>query len=68
MAEQKKEVKTYIVDYICDECGVGKMRNSGMSHVTHPKQYPHSCTNCYYQKTFNCVYPRTEISKGNDYE
>lgn len=59
MAEIKQEVKTFEVDYICDECGKGKMRNAGFVLDSNPPQYPHRCKECGAKKTFYHTYPRT---------
>lgn len=58
MPEEKKVLKTFEIDYICDRCGVGKMRNDGCCFPTSPPQCPHKCTNCGAEKTFNCNYPK----------
>ena len=58
MAETKTEVKTYIVEYACDECNDGKLRPTGPMLAFNPPQYPHKCNLCGAEKTFtNKRYP-----------
>ena len=58
--EIKQEVKTYEVDYECDECETGKLRPLGSVLPTDPPQYPHQCTGCDNKKTFtDKLYPYT---------
>ena len=57
--EIKAEVKTYKVDYLCDECKVGYMRPTGRAFPTHPMKFQHKCTNCENTKTFLEAYPVT---------
>lgn len=59
MAEQKRELKTYEVDYVCDECKNGRMRPTGVKHLTHPARYPHVCGNCGHKDSFPVIYPNT---------
>jgi len=56
MPESKREVKTYNVDYICDECGKGKMKLEGSCLTSFPTQYPHICDNCGASMTFTKTY------------
>lgn len=63
MPEDKKRVQVYKVDYICDECGEGRMRSTGQALLSKPVMYPHECTHCGAKKTFRGItYPtkRTE--------
>ena len=57
--EQKREVKTYVIDYTCDRCEVGKMRPSKMLMCDPPK-WVHECEDCKLQKTFSLKYPYTD--------
>jgi len=57
MSETEQEVKTYVVNYICDECGDGFMEPTGEIYLTNPPQYPHVCNKCGAKKTFNKKYP-----------
>lgn len=57
-----KPVQMVVIEYICDECGKGKMKQKG-----HPKrreipwQYPHQCDNCGHWQFFDePPYPRTD--------
>ena len=55
--EIEKEVKTFVVDYICDKCSKGKMIPTGICLTTSPSQYPHKCNQCNYIETFRTQYP-----------
>lgn len=58
MGEVKHEVKAYIVDMICNECGKGYMRPIGNVALTsYPLQYPHQCSECGCVKTYTKTYP-----------
>jgi len=60
MPERKKEVKTYKIEYVCDECGEGDMRPTGICLTSNPPQYPHTCTVCGHEKRFrDKKYPLT---------
>lgn len=54
--ETRTEVKTFEIDMLCDKCG-GKMRPTGMMHLTNPPQFPHRCQTCDAQWTFGVKYP-----------
>lgn len=60
MAQTKIPVQAVQVDYVCDECGEGKMRMLNTQLLTYPPQYPHRCTYCYAEKTFRVGYPYIE--------
>jgi hypothetical protein len=58
--EERKEVKTIKVDYLCPKCGKGYLRPTGQVFTTNPPQYPHRCNNpeCDYGETFmGIAYP-----------
>lgn len=59
MFENKKEVKTYMVEMLCP-CGGVYEYTQGFALATFPPQYPHKCNICGQTKTFNCVYPKIE--------
>lgn len=68
MSEKRIEVNTYIVRYICDECGEGEMFPTGTCLDSLPPQYPHKCHKCGASKTFiGITYPRTvyQEAEGN---
>lgn len=52
MSERLTEVKVYSVDYVCDSCGMGKMRSDGTFLSSIPAKYPHVCEKCGWKKTF----------------
>jgi hypothetical protein len=57
--EEKRQVKTFEVDYKCPKCGIGYLRPTGIAVGGFPMQYPHSCNNP------ECDYH--EIMKGYQY-
>lgn len=60
--EEKKEVKTFKVDYKCPKCKRGYLRHNGLVLTSYPAQYPHNCNNkdCDYDETFlDKTYPYT---------
>lgn len=60
MAEKRTEVKTYVVRYICDDCGEGEMVPTGQCLTSWPAKYPHKCSKCGASATFTgSSYPRT---------
>lgn len=66
MSEKRKEVRTYEVRYICDECGSDKVYPTGMVLTSHPPKYPHVCIECAKNYTFKEKYPYTEYETIND--
>ena len=52
--EEKKELKTFMVDYKCPKCETGYLRSTGKCLMCSPPKYPHVCNNpnCDYTKTF----------------
>lgn len=46
MSEIKTEVRTYLVEYHCDECENGLLRTTGAVQTSNPPRYEHVCTNC----------------------
>lgn len=58
MCESMKEVKTYYVDYICDECKTGSMVPTGMVYPINPPLFVHKCNSCGHEMEFsNKKYP-----------
>lgn len=59
--EERKEVKTYKVEYKCPECNKGHLYPTDRVLLSSPPQYPHECDYCGFKKTFRGVkYPRIE--------
>ena len=58
MPTEKVPIKYFQEDYLCDVCGEGFYRSTGISLMSNPPQYPHICNKCEDRKTFNCIYPR----------
>ena len=58
MGEIRHEVRTFLVDMVCESCGVGYMRPVGnIALSTYPIQYPHKCDKCGYIKKKKKNYP-----------
>lgn len=56
MTEYEYPVQTYLVAMRCN-CGVGNMLPTGIMLCSNPPQYPHKCTECGLQSTFDTKYP-----------
>ncbi len=56
--ETTNELKTVIVKMMCDtpKCK-GEMKPTGSVLTSMPPQYPHQCTTCKTNRTFNVCYP-----------
>ena len=52
-----REVKVKSVDEKCPVCNNGYMRPTGIVLMSNPPMYPHKCTNCDYEQTYNVKYP-----------
>ena len=57
MSESEIEVKSYKIDYICDECHDGFMIFTGTMLMSNPPQYSHKCEHCGKEITFYKKYP-----------
>lgn len=58
MAEIKTELKTFMVEMQCDQCGKGMMERTNATVLTsNPPQYTHSCTSCGYSANYTTSYP-----------
>lgn len=62
--ENKKEVKTFILDFECPQCKIGKLRPTGTCFTTNPPMFPHKCNLCEYGETFNKQYPIIEYENN----
>ena len=60
--EVTKPVQMVVIEYICDECGEGKMKQKGHPERREvPWRYPHQCDNCGHVQFFvEPPYPRTD--------
>lgn len=64
--EQEIEVRTYVVEYVCDECKIGKMEFTGRRGMSNPPRNYHICNNCKAEKSFyGKTYPHTITKKPN---
>jgi hypothetical protein len=57
MAEVKKPVQTFYIEYLCDACGIGNMMPTGVSNPVYPPLYVHKCTHCNNVVSFTKTYP-----------
>ncbi len=58
MGEIRHEVRTFLVDMVCESCGTGYMRPVGnIALSTYPIQYPHQCYKCGYTQNYIKKYP-----------
>lgn len=64
MPERRKPVNMQTVYYLCDNCKIGSLRESGkgICLLTQPPQYRHTCTNCRSEYTLNKLYPYVEYT------
>jgi len=65
MPEQKREVKTFVVDMRCDQCEKGNMHPTGEVKTSYPPLYVHICNVCGYNKLYTQHYPRVEYEDVN---
>ena len=73
--EERKEVKTFEVDFKCPKCNIGYLRPTGIVCDNNPPTYPHKCNNCDYSKVmkghkypylvYEPVFNGIEIQDGN---
>jgi hypothetical protein len=54
-----QKVNVYEVNYGCDKCGE-IMKFNGMSLMSSPPQYPHTCPECGYSVNLEMTYPTIE--------
>ena len=70
MPEQTHKVETYRIEYICDECRVGVMEQTGLMKPSIPPFVEHRCPICEATQWFrNKCYPITTyeyIDEGED--
>ncbi len=45
------------VDRVCDKCGEGRMRPTGVALASYPPLFPHKCESCGAIDTFRQQYP-----------
>jgi hypothetical protein len=55
--ENRTEVKTFKVSYICDNCGEGEMIDTGVVLTRNPMLYKHRCNKCFDVQNFPVNYP-----------
>ena len=57
MAQIVRNVQVNQVDEQCPACGQGFMRPNGISQMSKPPQYQHSCTSCNHTQYYSVRYP-----------
>ena len=55
--ENRTEVKTFKVSYICNNCGEGEMIDTGVVLTRNPMSYKHRCNKCFDIQYFPVKYP-----------
>lgn len=55
--ETKQEVRTFLVNKRCYECGNGEYEPTGTALMSNPPQYPHVCNNCGDERNLRQTYP-----------
>lgn len=65
MSESKKLVNTYVIDYMCDVCSIGRVLPTGLCYPTYPPKFPHECSHCNEKYTFNFTYPTKQMEEIN---
>ena len=64
MTEKRTEVRTIMVRLMCDKCGEGEMKPTGVCLTSNPPQYPHKCNKCGAEVTVRGkTYPRAEYEE-----
>lgn len=58
MSETKTKIQPFQIDYVCNECGEGRMRPTGLALLSHPPKYPHVCDKCGKERIFRESYPK----------
>ena len=64
--EIKTNVKTYRVDYRCDQCKQENMVDTGKSIYVGGVMYEHQCPMCGFRKNLNCKYPKLVYEKDEN--
>lgn len=57
MPIEEHQITTHELDYRCDSCGKGNLRPTGVMLLSDPPKWPHACTECGAQQTFDTKYP-----------
>jgi len=62
------EVKTIETDFQCPKCEKGFLRPTGITYLTFPQNYQHTCNNdgCGYIESFNIIYPHVSYEKVDE--
>ncbi len=62
MTTTRHEVRTFITELHCDQCG-GDMKSTSSARLTSPPTYEHECRQCGHIEWMNRVYPATDYEK-----
>lgn len=57
MPKVYKDLVQVCYGYVCDRCGDGQYRPTGVAYLSFPPQYPHICDNCGDKRIFGETYP-----------
>lgn len=55
MPATEQAIEQFELDYVCDKCGIGKMRPDGICLTSSPPKYPHTCNNEECRETINFI-------------
>lgn len=50
------------IDYKCDNCNIGYMRQTGIMLPSCPPKYPHKCTFCNDVQNLDQIYPKVQLT------
>jgi hypothetical protein len=59
MAEKRTLVNTYVVRMECDRCHNGVLLPTGKILLSDPPKFPHKCSFCEHEMTYDVKYPTT---------
>ncbi len=63
MSETSTPLRPVSIDYLCDACGIGHMRPTGIMLTSHPPQFPHRCDHCDAHQNFDVRYPHVRYEE-----
>ena len=66
MTEKRIPMETFQVEKICEKCNVGKMTTDGITLLSNPPKYLHTCSECQNQQYFDVAYPYIAYGVKND--
>jgi hypothetical protein len=63
--EQKVEVKTFLINYHCDNCNEVVVKNPDIPVYGNPMQFPYICPSCKTTYVFDDSYPKVIYTYEN---